>query len=371
MLYGNVKKDIFYAGARNYNSSLERALDANNIPVEVYHSLIENVNNNLETFHRYLNIKKRMLGVDTLKYSDLYAPTVKGVNMQYTFNEAREIVLDAVKPLGEEYVMVVNRAFDERWIDVYPSTGKSSGAYSSGNAYDVHPYILLNYNEQYEDVSTLAHEIGHTMHSYFSNKYQPYPTADYSIFVAEVASTFNEALLMNKMLSDIEDDDNRLSLLMSYLDGFKSTLIRQTQFAEFELKIHETVEKGTPLTGDLLTGIYSEILKKYYGHDQGVCYIDDLVTMEWAFIPHFYLNFYVYQYATSYTASLALAEKVLNNEEGAKERYLKFLSAGNSEYPIDVLRTAGVDMTTPEPFDQTMDAINKIMDEIEKILADK
>ncbi|MFC2116239.1 oligoendopeptidase F [Bacteroidota bacterium] len=370
MLYGNVKNDVFRARARNYGSSLQSALDANNIPVEVYHSLIENVNNNLETFHRYLKIKKRMLGVDTLKYSDLYAPTVKGVDLTYNFDEAREIVLDAVKPLGEEYVRVVNRAFNERWIDVYPSKGKRSGGYSGG-VYGVHPFILLNYNDMYEDVGVVAHELGHSLHSYFSNKNQPYPTADYSIFVAEVSSTFNEALLIDKMLGDIENNDTRLALLMSYLDGFKGTLIRQTQFAEFELKIHESVENGTPLTGDLLTEMYEGILKKYFGHEQGVCLIDDLVTMEWAMIPHFYYNFYVYQYATSYTASLALAEKVLNNEEGARESYLKFLSAGGSEYPIDVLKTAGVDMTTSEPFEKSMDAINKIMDEIEKILADK
>jgi oligoendopeptidase F len=368
MLYGNVKRDVFYARARNYGSSLESALDYNKIPVEVYYSLIENVNNNLETFHRYLRIKKRMLGVDTLKYSDIYATAIEGVDLKYTYEEARGILLEVVQSLGEEYVSVVRKALDERWIDVYPSTGKTSGAYSSGNAYDVHPYILLNYNGLYEDLSTLAHEMGHTMHSYFSNANQPFPLADYSIFVAEVASTFNEAMLMNNMMDRIKDDRTRLSLLMTYLDGFKGSIVRQTQFAEFELKIHETVEKGTPLTGELLREIYGEILKKYYGHDQGICLIDDDVTMEWAYIPHFYNNFYVYQYATSYTASLALAEGVLNREEGARERYLEFLSAGGSRYPIDVLKTAGVDMTTALPFEKTMEAINRIMDQIEGIL---
>jgi oligoendopeptidase F len=368
MLYGSVKRDVFYARARNYGSSLESALDYNKIPVEVYHSLIENVNKNLGTFHRYLGIKKRMLGVDTLKYSDIYAPAVEGINLKYPYEEAGRILLEAVQPLGEEYVSVVRKALNERWIDVYPSTGKTSGAYSSGNAYDVHPYILMNYNGLYEDLSTLAHEMGHTMHSYFSNTNQPFPLADYSIFVAEVASTFNEALLMDEMLRKIKDDRTRLSLLMTYLDGFKGTLIRQTQFAEFELRIHETVEKGTPLTGDLLSNLYGEILRKYYGHEQGICFIDDEVTMEWAYIPHFYNNFYVYQYATSYTASLALAESVLNQEEGARERYLGFLSAGGSLYPIDVLKTAGVDMTTALPFEKTMEAINRIMDQIESIL---
>jgi oligoendopeptidase F len=374
-LYGQVKRDVFYARARKYGSSLESALDPNNIPVKVYHSLIENVNNNLGTFHRYLRIKKRMLGVDTLKYSDIYAPTVEGVNLHYTYGEAREILLDALQPLGTEYLDIVQKALDERWIDVYPSQGKTSGAYSSGNAYAVHPYILLNYNGLYEDVSTLAHEMGHTMHSYFSNASQPFPLADYSIFVAEVASTFNEALLMHEMLNRIRDDRIRLSLLMSYLDGFKGSIVRQTQFAEFELKIHELVEKGTPLTGDLLREIYGEILKKYYGHDEGVCYIDDDATMEWAFIPHFYTSFYVYQYSTSYAASLALAESVLNGEkgirngeQGARERYIKFLSAGGSGYPIDVLKAAGVDLTTSLPFEKTMQAVNRIMDEIEGIL---
>ena len=371
ILYGNIKSDVFYARARNYENSLESALDGNNIPVEVYYSLIENVNNNLETFHRYLSIRKRMLRVDTLKYSDMYAPTVEGVDLKYTYDEARELLIDALKPLGDEYVTVAKKGLDERWIDVYPSKGKRSGAYSNGSAYDVHPYMLLNYNDQYEDVSTLAHEMGHALHSYLSDKHQPYALADYSIFVAEVASTFNEALLMDKMLNEIKDDDVRLSLMMNYLDGFKGTLFRQTQFAEFELKIHETVEKGTPLTGDLLTELYAEILKKYYGHEQGICHIDDIVATEWAMVPHFYYNYYVYQYATSFTASLALAEKVLNEEEGAKEKYLKFLSAGGSEYSIDVLRIAGVDMTTSEPFDKSMDAVNKIMDEIEKIIANR
>jgi oligoendopeptidase F len=291
--------------------------------------------------------------------------------MNFTYDEAMELLVGAVKPLGDEYVNAVIKGLEERWIDVYPSKGKRSGAYSNGSAYDVHPYMLLNYNDQYEDVSTLVHEVGHAMHSYFSNKQQPYPMADYSTFVAEVASTFNEALLIDKMLNEIKDDGIRLSLLMNYLDGFKGTLFRQTQFAEFELKIHETVEKGTPLTGDLLTELYAEILKKYYGHEQGICHIDDIVTMEWAMIPHFYYNYYVYQYATSFTASLALAENVLNGEEGAKEKYLEFLSAGSSEYPIDVLNIAGVDMTTSEPFNKSMDAVNKIMDEIEKIIANR
>jgi oligoendopeptidase F len=370
-LYAEVKKDMFYARARNYESSLQSALDKNNIPTEVYTNLIKNVTDNLDSFYRYLKLKKRMLGVETLEYSDIYAPVVKGIDLQYTYDEAEKLVLDALAPLGPDYRRVVEEAFKQRWIDVYPSPGKRSGAYSNGEAYDVHPYILLNYNGQYEDVSTLAHELGHTMQSYYSNKTQPYPTADYPIFVAEVASTFNETLLIDKMLEEIKDDDTRLSLLMNYLDGIKGTVFRQTQFAEFELRMHEMAERGEPLTGDVLTKLYGDILKKYYGNDKGICHIDDLYTVEWAYIPHFYYNFYVYQYATSFTASTALAEKVLAKEKDAVKNYIDFLSAGGSEYPIGLLKKAGVDMTTAEPFQKTMAAMNRTMDEIEAILAKK
>lgn len=371
MLYGNVKSHMFRAKARNYDSSLEAALYPNNIPVEVYHSLVSNVNKNLSAFHRYLKIKKRMMGVDTLKYLDMYAPVVKGVDMKYNYDEAEKVVLEALAPLGNEYVSTVKKAFDNRWIDVYPNTGKRSGAYSNGSDYDGHPYILLNYNDLYDDVSTLAHELGHTMQSYFSNKTQPYPLSDYTIFVAEVASTFNEVLLFNYMIDKVKDDDIRLSFLMDWLDGFKGTLFRQTQFADFELKIHEEAEAGRPLTGETLSKMYSDIVKAYYGHNEGVCYIDDYVSMEWAFIPHFYYNFYVYQYSTSFTASMCLAEKVLNKEQGALDKYMKFLSSGSSDYSIELLKKAGVDMTSSEPFDKTIIAMNKVMDEIEKILDKK
>ncbi|MHC4557471.1 MAG: oligoendopeptidase F [Planctomycetota bacterium] len=370
-LYAEVKKNMFYTRTRGYESSLQRPLDKNNIPTEVYMALIENVTNNLDSFHRYLNLKKRMLDVEALKYSDVYAPVVKGIDLKYTFEEAKELVLDAVEPLGDDYCHIVAKAFENRWIDVYPTPGKRSGAYSDGSAYDVHPYILLNYTDQYEDVSTLAHELGHTMHSYYSNKNQPYPTADYSIFVAEVASTFNEALLIDKMLKEIKDDGTRLSLLMNYLDGIKGTVFRQTQFAEFELRMHEKAERGEPLTGDVLTELYGDILKKYYGHDKGVCHIDNLYTVEWAYIPHFYYDFYVYQYSTSFTASIALSEKVLDKEKGAVEKYIEFLSSGGSDYPIDLLKKAGVDMTGAEPFNKTMVAMNRTMDEIESILEKK
>jgi oligoendopeptidase F len=367
-LYAKIKGDIFYTRVRGYESSLHTALDVNAIPVEVYYSLIENVNKNLNFFHRYLKIKQRMLGVDTLKYSDLYAPTVKGVDLNYTIEEAKSLVLDAVKPLGHEYQKAVKEGFANRWIDVYPTEGKASGAYSNGSAYDVHPYILLNFNGKYSDVSTLAHELGHTMHSYLSNKNQPFPLSQYPIFVAEVASTLNEALLMHMIMQTIKDDDVRLSLFMQYLDGIKGTVFRQTQFAEFELRMHEIAEKDQPLTGDSLTRLYGEILKKYYGAEQGVTLITENEMVEWSYIPHFYYNFYVYQYATSFTASTALAEKVIEEEKGAVDHVLAFLSAGGSKYPIDILKDAGVDMTSSEPFDMTMRAMNRTMDEIEKIL---
>ena len=371
MLSGNVKSDIFSAKARHYDSSLESALYPNNIPVDVYHSLVENVNKNLPAFHRYLGIKKRMLGVDTLRYLDLYAPVVKNVDLNYSFDEASSLVLEALKPLGKEYVKTVEKAIGERWIDVYPSEGKVTGAYSNGAYYDGHPFILMNFNGMYEDASTLAHELGHTMQSYFSNKNQPYPTSDYVTFVAEVASTFNEVLLFNYMINTVKDDDVKLTLLMNWLDGFRGTLFRQTQFAEFELKIHEEAEKGNPLTGDSFSKMYSDIVRRYYGHNQGICYVDDYMNMEWAYIPHFYYNFYVYQYSTSFTASMSLAQKVLSGDKEALKNYMAFLSAGSSAYPIELLKKAGVDMTTSEPFDKTIEAMNRVMDEIEVILDKK
>lgn len=371
MLYANVKEHIFRAQSRKYNSAIEASLSPKDIPVAVYQSLVANVNKNLPAFHRYLAIKKRMLGVDTLKYYDLYAPVVKNVDLKYSYDEAHKIVLEALAPLGTEYTKTIDKAISERWIDVYPNTGKRSGAYSNGGAYDVHPYILMNFNESYSDVSTMAHELGHTMQSYLSNKTQPYPLSHYTTFVAEVASTFNEVLLFNYMIKNVKDDNVKLSLLMNWLDGFKGTLFRQTQFAEFEQKIHEEVEKGKPLTGDYLSELYGDILKKYYGNNQKTCVIDDYVKIEWANIPHFYMNFYVYQYSTSFTASISLAEKVLNNEPGALDKYLKFLSSGGSDYPINLLKSAGVDMTTSVPFEKTIQAMNKVMDEIEVILNKK
>jgi oligoendopeptidase F len=368
-LNGQVQSDVFYAKTRNYKSALERSLDAANIPATVYTRLIDGVNRSLPTFHRYLNLRKKMMGVSELHYYDLYAPLVGSVDLTYTAEEAQKHVMEALKPLGPDYAAAAARAFNERWIDLYPNPGKRSGAYSNGGAFDVHPYMLLNYNGKYNDVSTIAHELGHTMQSYLSNKTQPYPLADYPIFVAEVASTFNEALLIDHMLKTITDDSTKLSLLGNYLEGIKGTVFRQTQFAEFELRVHEMTEKSEPLTGDALSKLYADITKKYYGHDKGICIVDDYIQHEWAFIPHFYRNFYVFQYATSFTASAALSEKVLAGDPAATKRYLTFLSAGGSKYPIDLLKDAGVDMTTDEPLTLTMQKMNRVMDEMEKILA--
>ena len=366
----SVQASVFYAHARHYDSSLEAALDVSNIPTSVYSKLLEGVDRNLPTFHRYLRLRKRMLGLRELHYYDLYAPLVKSVDTSYTVEESERNILQALAPLGPEYAAAAKRAFDERWIDFYPTEGKTPGGYMNGSAYDVHPYILLNYNGKYIDMSTIAHELGHGMQSYFSNKTQPYPLSHYPIFVAEVASTFNEALLIDYMLKTIDDPAIKLSLLGNYLENMKLTVFRQSQFAEFELRLHEMAEKGEPLTGDAISKLYADIVKKYYGHDQGVCIVDDYVAREWASIPHFYGNFYVYQYATSFTASAALSEKVLSGQPGAAEQYLRFISSGGSKYPIDLLKDAGVDMTTDEPLELTVKKMNRVMDEIERLLGE-
>lgn len=369
MMDAQVQKVLFYSRSRKYASSLEYALDEHNVPTSVYHRLIEGINGHLAVFHRFLALRKRMLGVDELHYYDLYAPLVSSVDTNYTPEEGAQIIVQALAPLGAEYQAVVSQAFNERWIDMYPNEGKRSGAYSQGAAYDVHPFILMNYNGKFDDVSTLAHELGHTMQSYLSNKHQPFPTADYPIFTAEVASTFNEALLLDHMLRTLTDDDAKLSLLGQYLEGIQFTVFRQTQFAEFELRMHEMAAKGEPITGDALAALYFEITKRYYGHDAGVCVVDDYIQHEWSFISHFYHEFYVYQYATAFTASEALAARVKSGDTDAARRYLAFLSAGGSKYPIDLLKDAGVDMTTNEPLELTMRQMSAVMDEMEQILA--
>jgi oligoendopeptidase F len=367
-LYSDVKKNMFYMKARKYGSCVESALDGSGIPVQVYRSLIDNVHASLPAFHRYLGLRKRLLGVDQLHYYDLYAPAVAEVEKEYTFEEARDVVLASIAPLGEAYRAVARKAFADRWFDVYPNDGKVAGAYSNGGIYDTHPFMLLNYNGKYNDVSTLTHELGHTMHSALANAAQPHPTASYSVFVAEVASTFNEALLMDHMMKTVKEDSVRLSLLVNYLDGIRATLFRQTQFAEFELRMHEMAERGETLTGENLTALYTEITRAYYGHDAGVCVVDDEIQSEWMNVPHFYYNFYVYQYATSLTASSALSEEVLAGDRAATERYLTLLKSGGSDYPMALLKKAGVDMATSQPFQLLVRKMNRAMDEVEKIL---
>jgi oligoendopeptidase F len=308
-----------------------------------------------------------MMGLSELHYYDLYAPLVESVDTNYTVEEAQRTILQALAPLGPDYAAAAKRAFSERWIDVYSNDGKRSGGYTN-DVYDAHPYILLNYNGKYADMTTMAHELGHGMHSYFSNHNQPYALASYPIFVAEVASTFNESLLNDYLIKATQGRSARLALLGSYLENAKRTVFRQAHFAEFELRMHEMSEKGQPLTGDSLSKLYGEIVKKYYGDASGVCVVDDYVAHEWAALPHLYEDYYVYQYATSFTASSALSEKVLSNDPAAAERYLKFISSGGSDYPIELLKTAGVDMTSDEPLELTIKKMNRVMDEMERLL---
>jgi oligoendopeptidase F len=370
-LAASVRASQFYATSRKYESDLHARLDGPHIPVSVYSRLIDGVNRNLPSFHRYLKLRKRMMGVDELHYYDLYAPLVGSVNLEYTPEEAQTHIAAAVAPLGTEYVGLINRAFNERWIDLMPNEGKRSGAYATGGAYDVHPYSLVNYGGKYYDMSTVAHELGHAMHSYHSNRAQPFHLAGYEMFVAEVASQFNEDLLLDHMLKQVKDNDARMAILGNYLETLKTTVYRQTQFADFELRIHQLAQQGKPLTGESMAKIYLDITRKYYGHDQGVCIVDDDIAHEWSGVPHFYRSYYVFQYATSFTAATALSEGVLTpgpRGADATKRYIQFLSAGGSKHPIDLLKDAGVDMTTDQPLELTVKKMNRVMDEIEKLL---
>jgi len=370
-LDANIKTHIFNKNVHKFASCLEAAIFNSNVPTQVYAQLIKDVHANLPTLHRYLKLRRKMMGVDQLRYEDLYASVVKKVELRYSPEEAKQLVEKASAPLGPQYVADLKKGYDERWVDFMPTTGKKSGAYSTG-AYGVHPYQLQNFTGIYEEVSTLAHESGHSMHTFLSDKNQPYPTHDYKIFVAEVASTLNENLLLHHMLSRTKDKATRLFLLGSYLDGLRTTLFRQTLFAEFELKIHELAEKGEPLVGEKLTELYRALLKEYYGDAAGVCKVDDLYGIEWAYIPHFYYNFYVYQYATSITASAQIAANIRADQTSqSRDAYLKMLSAGSSRYPIDLLKDAGVDMLSSGPFNAAIKEMNDTMDEMEKLLAKK
>jgi oligoendopeptidase F len=366
-----VKAHLFEKRVRHFDTALEAALFQDNVPTAVYKQLLTDVHRSLPTLHRYLGLRKRMLGLTELRYQDLYVPLVASVDMRFQPDEARAIVLEALAPLGPAYIDALKKGFEGRWTDYLPTTGKRSGAYSTG-VYGVHPYQLLNFNGRYEDLTTLAHESGHSMHTFLAYSAQPYPTADYPIFVAEVASTFNENLLIHYMLDHAKDDATRLYLLGTLLDGLRTTLFRQTQFAEFELAFHEQAERGEPLTGENLSQLYLQIARDYYGHGKQVCRVDDLLAIEWAYVPHFYYDFYVYQYATSMIASTSLARAVREEQKTGKttrrDAYLKMLSAGSSKYAIDLLKDAGVDMTTSAPFDAAIAEMSATMDEMEKIL---
>jgi len=371
-LAGKLRADYFYAKNRKYKTVLESALNVNNIPVSVYENLIEQIHKNLPTLHRFLKLKAKMLKVDQLHYYDLYTPLVKSVEFKFTIEEGQKLLLEVFKPMGEEYVNTVKKAFEERWIDYVPTAGKRSGAYLSGAAYDYHPFILMNWTDDYESVSTLAHELGHTMHSYFSNKHQPFVNSQYSIFVAEIASTINENLLNNYMVNNVKSDEEKLYLLGSYLDLLRTTIFRQTSFAEFEWEIHKRIENGEPLTGEDLSKIYYDIVKKYYGHDEGICIVDDYIAYEWAYIPHFInYTYYVYQYATSLIYATAFAEKILKEGQPAVDKFYNILKGGSSDYPIELIKKAGIDPLSSEAFDLTMAKMNKVMDMMEEILGKK
>ncbi|NOZ03146.1 MAG: oligoendopeptidase F [FCB group bacterium] len=365
LLATKMKTDIFYMKARKYKTSLESALSGPNIPTDVYYNLINTLNENLQPLHRWAALKKRLLKVEELHPYDTYAPLFPDVEKKYTYEEAQAIVTEALKPLGSEVREIIDRAFTERWIDVYENAGKRGGAYSAG-VYGVHPYILMNFNGTLNSVFTLAHELGHTIHSYLSNKTQPYVYADYATFNAEVASTTNEALLREYLLTKATTDAEKLSLLQQYIQNIGSTFYRQGRFAEFELVLHEKVEQDEPLTYEVINQIFGDLYQKYWGPEMVV---DEQEKLSWSRIPHFYYNYYVYTYATSFAASQMVAQKIVDEGQPAVDAYLKFLSSGASDYPIELLKIAGVDMSTPAPIEATTAKMNALMDQIEEILA--
>jgi len=357
MYDANARASAFFARERHYGSALEAALDDSEIPVEVYDRLIETVHDNLQTMYDYVALRKKLLGVEELHMYDVYVPMVSGVDKKYTFEEAKEIVLEGLAPLGEDYLDLLREGFRDRWIDVYENEGKRNGAYSWG-AYGVHPYVLLNFQGTLNHVFTLAHEMGHALHSHYSDENQPYLYAGYKIFVAEVASTCNEALLIHYLLEKTEDEKEKAYLINYFLDQFKGTLYRQTMFAEFEMMTHGMVKEGKTLTADVLCKTYRELNEKYFGPDM---VIDEEIAYEWARIPHFYTPFYVYQYATGFAAAVAISSRILKGEEGAVEDYKKFLSGGSSMSPIELLKLCKVDMTSSEPVQKALDVFGEYL----------
>lgn len=360
----SVKSDNFFAKARKYNSAREAALEDDAIPLSVYDRLIETVHEYLPLMHRYVSIRKKLLGVDELHMYDLYAPLVAEADRKIPFDEAKETVTKALSVMGTEYVDALKKGLNSGWIDVYENQGKRSGAYSWGS-FSAHPYVLLNHNDTINSMFTLAHEMGHALHSYFTWEKQPYLYSGHKIFVAEVASTCNEALLMDYLLKNTDDTSTRLYLINYFMEQFRGTFFRQTMFAEFEKITHEKAEQGEPLTCETLNSIYRDLNKTYFGND---IVIDEQIDIEWARIPHFYNAFYVYQYATGYCAAIALSQKILKEGKPAIKHYLDFLSKGNSEYSIDLLKGAGVDMTTTEPLKNAMAVFENLLNEMEKSL---
>ncbi|MEA2076526.1 MAG: oligoendopeptidase F [Candidatus Marinimicrobia bacterium] len=363
---GSVKKDIFYATARGYDSCIEMALDNDNVPVEVYDNLIATVHEYMEPLHRYMNLRKKIMGVDELHLYDTSVPITAESEVKYTYEEAVDMIIKSLEIMGPQFQADAKMALSSRWVDVYETRNKRSGAYSWG-AYDTHPYMLMNYNGTRNNVFTLIHELGHSLHTYYTKQAQPYATSNYSLFVAEVASTFLENILMDYMLNTIEDKDEKLSLLDQWADNLQGTLYTQVLFAEFEREAHSLAEQGIPLTVETLGDTYMNILKSYY---DGVLTIDDEYALTWSRIPHFYRQFYVYKYATSICASTALSKKVIDNEEGALDKYMAFLGSGSSDYPIELLKDAGVDISTPDPIANTLELFNDIVSQMEELVGE-
>ncbi len=361
----NVKQDVIYARLRKYGSAREHALYGDRIPESVYDNLVTVVNKHLPALHRYVALRKKLLGLSDMKMYDMYVPVMERPEEDIPYEEAQKIVLEALKPLGEEYLAALKKGFEDRWADVYENVGKASGAYSYGS-YDTYPYVLLNYDDKLEDVFTVIHEMGHSMHSYYSRKEQPYLYAGHSIFTAEVASTCNEALLMRHLIGKAADPKEKAYLLNLWLEQFRTTLFRQTQFAEFEHEAHVRAERGEALSPQSLAQLYGEINAKYYGPE--VEY-DDQIAHEWSRIPHFYRAYYVYQYATGYSAATALSTRILEKGQPAVDDYLAFLKSGCSDYPIELLKIAGVDMSSPEPVEAAMQRFEALVGELEKLLA--
>ena len=365
LLNAQNKQLKFFAEARKYENAFEASLDRTNVPTSVYLNLIEAVHQNLDKMHRYVRLRKKLLGLDELHFYDIYTPLLADVDKKIPYAQAKQTIYDALHPLGDSYRAILKEGFENRWVDVYQNVGKRSGAYSAGAA--VHPFVLMNYSGTLDSQFTLAHEMGHAIHSYLSNKHQNPIDADYVIFVAEVASTCNEALLMEYLLGKTTDKKERAYLINHFLEQFKGTLYRQTMFAEFELNIGRMVAQGQTLTADVLSAEYKRLNELYFGPDMAV---DDRIAMEWARIPHFYYNYYVFQYATGYSAAIALSRKILREGESAVKDYLNFLSGGCSKAPIDLLKGAGVDMTSPEPVNQALELFGRLLDEMEALMED-